>query len=159
MPVLLFSFLVQLKWKLRLIACVLCVWASQSEDSAACAAWLRKGSSGHVASVFSLCRRMEVIFQSCFLSQWSSSGPSGPQFSVTAAELIQSWPATYCTMTLHLILKAFATQYVMFDPDWSVVWLYRYYPNTLYSFWNGQSIQCRKMPKRCQSLFNLNGRA
>lgn len=66
---------------------------SESEHSAACVAFLRKGDSSgsHVASV-SFCLKEEGSYFSklLFVSVECVSGSSGLQFSVTGAEMIQS---------------------------------------------------------------------
>lgn len=143
--------------------CVCCVCVcvclalqpSENEHSAACGVFPCKGnnSRSHVASA-SFCLKEEGSYFSQLLFVSSSSG--SPQQEWYRAG--QQW-----TMTLHLILEAFAAKFSTFDPDWSGLWLKRYYHSTphctLLRFWNSQSIQGRKMPKRYQSLFILNGRA
>lgn len=105
--------------------CVLCVWPYQhqkSEHSAAGGGWRRK-RSGRISAVamwpqhLSVQNRKEAIFQSYFFFFFFCLAARAPLLCGFGAAAAEATPGPR-PVTLHLIfLKAFAAQYVTFDPD------------------------------------------
>lgn len=164
MPLFLFSFSVGWEWKWRVIVSVvhLALQPSENEHSAACG-----NNNSHVASA-SLCLKEDGSYFSKLRlvsveKDWTQLGLkwSALYCHWNDTELSNSTP-WHCTwfffFSKHLQQNVSRLTHIDLFCGFRDITLLLSAPDCC-GFRNCQSIQWRKMPKRCQSLFNLNGRA